>query len=106
MLPSVRSGRFLLDVITKEMKTEQLHLIDAVVCNPLPRSFRVAEPRLDLVQAKITDKSSAVVMYMATWPHHVYAMALECVREIRASSRAQLENVALCVRINRQVSTY
>ena len=113
-LPSVRSGAALADVISTEvrlasqqprlMEAEQPHLMEAVRCCPLASWLRVAEPRLDRINVEIADKSSAMVMYKSSWPDQVYSMALECAREIRASSRAQPENVALCARIHRQSS--
>ena len=105
-LPSVRSGAALADVISTEVRlaSEQPHLMEAVRCCPLASWLRVAEPRLDRIKAEIADKSSAMVMYKSSWHVQVYSMALECAREIRASSRAQPENVALCARIHRQSS--
>ena len=113
-LRRVRSGADLADVISTEvllvseqprlMRAKQSHLMEMVRCCPLASWLLVAEPRLDQIKVEIADKSSAMVMYKSSWPEQVYSMALECAREIRASSRAQPENVALCARIHRQSS--
>ena len=104
-LPSVWSGAALADVLSTEVRlaSEQPRLMDAVRCCPFPSWLLVAELRLDRIKADVTDKSSAMVMYKSSWPAQVYSMALECTREIRASSRAQPANVALCARIRRQL---